>query len=54
MTQTALVECASCLSVLKNHEEVNAALTMSQSCDKISNQCYLGLSELVSVLLSFK
>ncbi|CAK8690434.1 unnamed protein product [Clavelina lepadiformis] len=41
-------------SVLKDHEEVNAALTLIQSREKITNQDYLALSELVSVLLPFK
>jgi len=41
-------------SVLKDHEEVNATLTMIQSRDKRTNQDYLALSELVSVLLPFK
>ena len=41
-------------SVLKDHEEVNAALTMIQSRDRITNQDYLALTELVSVLLPFK
>ncbi|XP_076819504.1 zinc finger BED domain-containing protein 4-like [Clavelina lepadiformis] len=41
-------------SVLNDHEEVNAALTLIQSREKITNQDYLALSELVSVLLPFK
>ncbi|XP_076808523.1 zinc finger BED domain-containing protein 4-like [Clavelina lepadiformis] len=41
-------------SVLKDHEEVNAALTLIQSREKITNQDYLALNELVSVLLPFK
>ncbi|XP_076819509.1 zinc finger BED domain-containing protein 4-like [Clavelina lepadiformis] len=41
-------------SVLKDHEKVNAALTLIQSREKITNQDYLALSELVSVLLPFK
>ena len=41
-------------SVLKDHEEVNAALTLIQSREKLTNQDYLALSELVSVLLPFK
>lgn len=41
-------------SVLKDHEEVNAALTLIQSREKITNQDYLALSELVNVLLPFK
>ncbi|XP_076806287.1 zinc finger BED domain-containing protein 4-like [Clavelina lepadiformis] len=41
-------------SVLKHHEEVNAALTLIQSRGKITNQDYLALSELMSVLLPFK
>ena len=41
-------------SVLKNHEEVNEALTMIQLRERITNQDYLALSELVNVLLPFK
>ena len=41
-------------SVLKDHEEVNAALVMILLRDRITNQDYLALSELVSVLLPFK
>ena len=41
-------------SVLKDHEEVNKALTMIQSRERITNQDYLTLNELVSVLLPFK
>ena len=41
-------------SVLKDHEEVNVALTLIQSREKLTNQDYLALSELVSVLLPFK
>ena len=40
-------------SVLKNHEVVNKALTMIQSRERITNQDYLTLNELVSVLLPF-
>jgi len=41
-------------SVLKDYEEVNAALTLIQSRVKITNQDYMALSELVNVLLPFK
>ena len=41
-------------SVLKDHEEVNEALPMIQSRERITNQDYLALHELVSVLLPFK
>ena len=41
-------------SVLKDHEEVNAALVLNQSPNRITNQDYLALNELVRVLLPFK
>ena len=41
-------------SVLKDHEEVNKALTIIQLRERITNQDYLALNELVSVLLPFK
>ena len=41
-------------SVVKDHEKVNKALTMIQSRERITNQDYLILYELVSVLLPFK
>ena len=41
-------------SVLKDHEEVNKALTIIQSRERIRNQDYLVLNELVSVLLPVK
>ena len=40
-------------SVLKDHEEVNKALTMIQSRERITNQDFLALNKLVNVLLSF-
>ena len=41
-------------SVLKEHEEVNAALALIQSPNRITNQDYLALNKLVRVLLPFK
>ena len=41
-------------SILRDHEEVNAALTLIQSLERITDQDYLALTELVKVLLSFK
>ena len=41
-------------SVLKDHEEVNAAFALIQSPNRITNQDYLALNELVRVLLPFK
>ena len=41
-------------SVLKDHKEVNKALTITQSRERITNQDYLALNELVSVMLPFK
>ena len=40
-------------SVLKDHE-VNKALTIIQSRERITNQDYLALNKLVGVLLPFK
>ena len=40
--------------VLKDHEEVNKALTIIQSRERSTNQDYLALNELVSALLPFK
>ena len=41
-------------SVLKDHEEVNTALALIQSPNRITNQDYLALNELIRVLLPFK
>ena len=41
-------------SVLKDHKEVNTALVLIQSPNRITNQDYLALNELVRVLLPFK
>ena len=41
-------------SVLKDHKEVNKALTITQSRERVTNQDYLALNELVSVMLPFK
>ena len=41
-------------SVLKDHKEVNTALALIQSPNRITNQDYLALNELVRVLLPFK
>ena len=41
-------------TVLKDHEEVNIALALIQSPNRITNQDYLALNELVRVLLPFK
>ena len=41
-------------SVLKDHEEVNKTFTIFQSRERSTNQDYLALNELVSVLLPFK
>jgi len=45
------MEFAACyVSKCLDNEEVNASLTLIQSRDKISNQYFVALSELVSVL----
>ena len=41
-------------SVLKDHKEVNKALTITQSRERITNQDYLALNKLESVALLFK
>ena len=41
-------------SVLKDHQEVNAALALIQSPNRITNQDYLALNEFVRVLPPFK
>ena len=41
-------------SVLKDHKEVNKVLTINQSRERITNQDYVALNELVNVLLPFR
>ena len=41
-------------SVLKDHKEVNTALALIQLPNRITNQDYLALNELIRVLLPFK
>ena len=41
-------------SILKDHKEVNAALALNQSPNRITNQDYFALNKLVRVLLPFK
>ena len=50
------MELAACYvaNVLKDHKEVNKGLTTTQLRERITNQNYLALNELVNVVLPFK